>query len=156
MKRHLAPALFSLSLCAVMGGVRTAGAQTADGAAAQIADSASVTMIAPAIPLAFDAGAPALAASSRLTSGSTAIGSPVILAATGVRPGDLAIGVATAPVPAAVPMVDWRMPTSRALMIGGAATAVIGLAAIGGDTGAIIAMSGTAVAVYGLYLHYNR
>jgi hypothetical protein len=48
------------------------------------------------------------------------------------------------------------MPTSRALMIGGAATAIVGLVAIRGDTGAIVALSGTAVAVYGLYLHYNR
>jgi hypothetical protein len=53
-------------------------------------------------------------------------------------------------------MVDWKMPTSRVLMIGGAAAAIVGLAAIGGDTGAIVALSGTAVAVYGLYLHYNR
>ncbi len=156
MKRHLAPALFSLSLCAVMGGVRTAGAQTADGAAAQIADSASVMTIAPAITLAFNAAAPAPTASSRPASGSTFVVSPVILATTGVRPRELAVGTATAAFPTPVPRVDWKMPTSRALMIGGAATAVIGLAAIGGDTGAIIAMSGTAVAVYGLYLHYNR
>ena len=79
----------------------------------------------------------------------------MILAATGVRRADAIVGVETSPIPAPV-MVDWKMPTSRALMIGGAATALIGLAAVGGDTGAIIALSGTAVAVYGLYLHYNR
>jgi hypothetical protein len=147
MKRHLAPALFSLSLCAVMGGVRSAGAQTTDGAAAQTADSASVAMIAldatPAALAAMSAPAPLLRQS------------PVVLAATGVRLADAIAGSETTPIAAPV-LVDWKMPTSRALMIGGAATAIIGLAAIGGDTGAIIALSGTAVAVYGLYLHYNR
>jgi len=154
MKRHLAPALFSLSLCAVMGGVRSAGAQTTDGAVAQNADSASVAMIALATPLALDAAAPVRTTAMTLPPVLAPVRGPV-LAATGVRAGEARIGVATAPAPAPV-MVDWKMPTSRALIIGGAATAIIGLAAVGGDTGAIIALSGTAVAVYGLYLHYNR
>lgn len=153
MKRHLAPALFSLSLCAVMGGVRTAGAQTADGTVAQVADSASVDMIVPAIPLALDAAAPAMG--SIVARAPSRGGSAVILASTGVRPNEARSGIDAAAAAAPV-MVDWKMPTSRALMIGGAATALIGLAAVGGDTGAIIALSGTAVAVYGLYLHYNR
>jgi hypothetical protein len=155
MKRHLAPALFSLSLCAVMGGVRSAGAQTTDGAVAQGADSASVAMIAPVTPLALGAAAPVRTTTMTLSSELAPVRGPVILSPTGVRAGDARIGVETAPAAAPV-MVDWKMPTSRALIIGGAATAIIGLAAVGGDTGAIIALSGTAVAVYGLYLHYNR
>ena len=155
MKRHLAPALFSLSLCAVMGGVRTAGAQTTDAPVSQAADSASVAMIPPVTPLALDGAAPVRTTAMTLPPVLPPVRGPVILAATGVRAGDARIGVDIAPAPAPV-MVDWKMPTSRALIIGGAATAIIGLAAVGGDTGAIIALSGTAVAVYGLYLHYNR
>jgi hypothetical protein len=145
MKRHLAPALFSLSLCAVMGGVCTAGAQTLDAIAPSPVDSttiaapAPVALFAPAMPAAQQhAGAPTMMAPT-----------PIVLGRDDVASDE------TRPV-APVAMVDWKMPTSRALMIGGAATAIIGLAAVGGDTGAIIALSGTAVAVYGLYLHYNR
>ncbi len=145
MKRHLAPALFSLTLCAVMGGVRTAGAQTANDVVTVEADSAVSTA---------DLHGQA-AATFRIGSGMTA-GRPTILA-----PTPMVIGRADdrldARAPLAVaPMVDWKMPTSRALMIGGVATAIIGLAVVGEDTGAIIALTGTAVAVYGLYLHYNR
>jgi hypothetical protein len=146
MKRHLAPALFSLSLCAVMGGVRVAGAQTVDAPLQPVGDSVMATVQAP-IVLVEPAAAMAAAASP---------GAPLLVAPTGVRPGVTMFDVQTGAPAAAPAMVEWKMPTSRALMIGGAATAIIGLAAVGGDTGAIIALSGTAVAVYGLYLHYNR
>ena len=145
MKRHLAPALFSLSLCAVMGGIRTAGAQVANAAGGPTTDAMSVASVAPLA-----------AAVPELMPTVAALGAPTITAPTTVGvlgPRVEADNVTIAPAAA---MVDWKMPTSRALIIGGAATAVIGLAAIGGDTGAIVALSGTAVAVYGLYLHYSR
>ena len=146
MKRHLAPALFSLSLCAVMGGVRVAGAQTVDGSVQPVADSTMVIIDAPLAPGAVTTVIAPVAPS----------GAPFMMPATGVRPGSPILDVQSE-VPAVLPpMVDWKMPTSRALMIGGAATALIGVAVIGHDTGAIIALTGTAVAVYGLYLHYNR
>ena len=146
MKRHLAPALFSLRLCAVMGGVRTAGAQTVDGVGSPTVDSASIAMVAP------------LAQPARPMTVVTPVmgGRPTIMAPTPILLSDVGRGADNLPVAAPVAMLDWKMPTSRVLMIGGAATAIIGLAAIGGDTGAIVALSGTAVAVYGLYLHYNR
>jgi hypothetical protein len=142
MKRHLAPALFSLSLCAVMGGVRTAGAQVAEVAAGSSIDS---TTVAPVVVM-----APSEIAASVTEARSTLVAP----AAVGVRAASIA--PADAPIEPAALMADWKMPTSRVLIIGGVATAVVGLVAIGGDTGAIVALSGTAVAVYGLYLHYSR
>ena len=141
--RHLAPALFSLSLCAVMGGVRTAGAQTLDEIPMAAMDST-----APAAPLA----AREIASAIRM---STAPAGPTILAPTAIGLGAAITEERAAIAPAAV-MVDWKMPASRALIIGGAATALIGVIAVKGDTGAIIGLAGTAVAVYGLYLHYTR
>jgi len=146
MKRHLAHALFSLSLCAVMGGVRTAGAQAVDGIGPPTVDSASIVIVAPLAP-----DAPALPAVIPVTTGH-----PTVMAPTPILLNDARRDAQDLPFNTPVAMVDWKMPTSRVLMIGGAAAAIVGLAAIGGDTGAIVALSGTAVAVYGLYLHYNR
>jgi hypothetical protein len=144
MKRHLAPALFSLSLCAVMGGVQTAGAQAVSVAPALAIDTTTTvsiaSVVAPADPL------PTAPAPARVTIMTPA---PVGVTATRSVPAD-------APTRPAAAAFDWKMPTSRALMIGGAATAIVGLVAIQGDTGAIVALGGTAVAVYGLYLHYSR
>ena len=145
MKRYLAPALFSLSLCAVMGGIRTAGAQVANAAGEPRTDTMSVASVAPVA-----------AVSPELSPTVAGVGRPTILAPTSVGYAGPRVEADAATIAPAVAMVDWKMPTSRALIIGGAATAIIGLAAIGGDTGAIVALSGTAVAVYGLYLHYSR
>ena len=145
MKRYLAPALFSLSLCAVMGGIQTAGAQVANVAGGPTIDTTSVASVAPV----------ALAVSER-TAPVDLDGLPTVMAPTPVGVSAIRVGADETVIAPAAAMVDWKMPTSRALMIGGAATAIIGLAAIGGDTGAIVALSGTAVAVYGLYLHYSR
>ncbi len=145
MKKHLAPALFSLSLCAVLGGVRTAGAQTFDGIPAAVADSAIRASIAPAA--AREIGA---------SRDPGKLAGPTMLAPTPIRLGAANVVAERAPIAPAAVIVDWKMPTSRALMIGGAATALVGLVAVQGDTGAIIALGGTAVAVYGLYLHYTR
>ena len=146
MKRHLAPALFSLSICAVMGGVRTAGAQAVDGIGTPTVDSAGIAVAAPLAPT-----APAMAAVTPVVAGG-----PVVMVPTPIRLNEARLDAQDVPLAASVAMVDWKMPTSRVLIIGGAATAIVGLAAIGGDTGAIVALSGTAVAMYGLYLHYNR
>jgi len=147
MKRHLAPALFSLSLCAVMGGVHTVGAQTVNTVAPRTVDSANTTVTSPvaSVPQVTTTVTPALA-------GRPTVPAPRPFRLNDTIPGHAAVA---SDAPSAV-MAEWKMPTSRALMIGGAAAAVIGLAAVGGDTGAIIALSGTAVAVYGLFLHYNR
>ena len=147
MKRHLAPALFSLSLCAVMGGVQTAGAQAAAGASAPGIDT---TIVVASI-----ASGVATAADSPKVDGAAAGARAMLVASSPVGVMPLRRVAAESPRTPAV-AVDWKMPTSRALMIGGAATAIVGLVAIGGDTGAIVALSGTAVAVYGLYLHYSR
>jgi hypothetical protein len=151
MKRHLAPALFSLSLCAVMGGVRTAGAQTLTELPPLVADSASVAPPSIAIDADLASTPPTLAPREQFMAGG-----PMILAPTTIPLGTPGVRASASPVVAPVAMANWKMPTSRALMIGGAATAIIGVAVIGHDTGAIVALSGAAVAVYGLYLHYNR
>jgi len=146
MKRHLAPALLSLSLCAVMGGVGTAGAQTLDGTASVVIDS---TVVSPTAPVAVRERATEM----HVPASSAA---PMILAPTSIRLGAVAIGEDRMAIAPAAVMVDWKMPTSRALIIGGTATALVGVLAVKGDTGAIIGLAGTAVAVYGLYLHYTR
>lgn len=146
MKRDLAPALFMLSLCAVLGGAREAGAQRFEAPAFAMNDSTLTAVQAPGREL----------EAVTIVAKQDGRGAPVIVPASPIllrdarQPARMNAGLA-APAP-----VDWRMPTSRSMIIGGSAAAVLGLALVGGDTGAIIAMSGTAVAVYGLYLHYNR
>ena len=147
MKRHLAPSLFALSLCALLGGARAADAQ-----------AANATVPAPIDPPAA-ARAEAIHQSSVGPTAAAAITpSPMVLSAPSsiLNSGRSALDVAAPAGVAVVQGRDWKMPTSRTLMIGGTAAALIGLALIGGDTGAIIAMAGGGVAVYGLYLHYNR
>lgn len=147
MKRNLAPALFMLSLCAVLGGAREAGAQKVDATLPAIADStlAAIEVLAPE-------PSPVTVVTQPPLRGGPVIAepSPILLRDAHPIPEMLA-GSAALPVAA-----DWRMPASRTLIIGGTAAAIIGLAAVGGDAGAVIALSGTAVALYGLYLHYNR
>src|SRR5687768_4317848 len=62
MQRHLAPALFALSLCAVMGGVQAAGAQTAELATASAIDTATIVSVARVMPTAAVAAEPVVAA----------------------------------------------------------------------------------------------
>lgn len=131
MKRQFALSLFALSLCALTGGPRAADAQGVDAT----------------VPTSID--------SLRSTAAGLA---PTIRPASGILLHDSRIAVASVkprPLPAAV-VGRWKMPTSRTLMIGGAAAALIGLVAVKGDAGAIVALAGGGVAVYGLYLHYNR
>ncbi len=147
MKRHLAPSLFALSLCALLGGARAADAQGVDAIVPTAIDSVVVRVQPePAVsPTVVDARAASLDLA------------PVM------RPSFpmIARGVQ---YPFAVPARDlaafqgrsWKMPTSRTLMIGGTAVALVGLIAVKGDAGAIMALTGGGVAVYGLYLHYNR
>ena len=145
MKRHLAPALFSLSLCAVLGGVRTAGAQTLNACPSAAIDSSAPDVSVPVAPR-------EIGSAIRV---SAAPAGPTILAPTAIG-FSAAITEERTPFAPSAAMVDWKMPTSRALIIGGTATALIGVLAVKGDTGAIIGLTGTAVAVYGLYLHYTR
>jgi hypothetical protein len=146
MQRHLAPSLFALSLCALLGGARAAEAQGAEAIVPATIDSVDASVTRPG-PLA-NADAPRELVDVR----------PMIRPATPVllRPALMPIDAAHPGELAALQGRDWKMPTSRTLMIGGTAAALIGLLAVGGDTGAIIAMAGGGVAVYGLYLHYNR
>ena len=146
MKRDLAPALFMLSLCAVLGGAREAGAQRVEASAFAINDSTLAAVQAPARKL----EPVTIVAKPELRGGPVILPASPILLRDAAQPARMNAGLA-APAP-----VDWRMPTSRSMIIGGSAAVIIGLALVGGDTGAIIAMSGTAVALYGLYLHYNR
>ena len=147
MKRHLAASLFALSLCALPGGARAAEAQVATATVPSFIDSTAA--------LRADADSPSHVAAS---AGAGVPSGPMVLTSTrGILNSDgPAVDVAAPAAVAAIQGRDWKMPTSRTLMIGGVAAAIIGLAVVGGDTGAIIAMAGGGVAVYGLYLHYNR
>src|SRR5687767_2941959 len=98
MKRHLAPALFSLSLCAVMGGVQTAGAQAAELATAPAIDTATMVSVAPIVPPAAVAAAPVVAAApARAT-----LMAPAAVGVTAPR-----VGRDDAPLAPAAVMVDW-------------------------------------------------
>ncbi len=148
MKRRFAPSLFALSLCALLGSVRTAGAQGAETVVATSLDSvASMRVTAP--------NAPPIAAGAF---GAQFTHGPVIQRASAVRLADVAAApdAARSRDLAVFQGRDWKMPTSRTLMISGVAAVAVGLLAVKGDAGAIIAMTGGGVAVYGLYLHYNR
>ena len=147
MKRHLAPSLFALSLCALLGGAGAAHAQDVDAIVPAAVDS-----IVPRV-----ASAPAASASDdvRIVPGDLA---PVVRPAVALIARDVQMPSATT-APRDVALLQgrsWKMPTSRTLMIGGTALALVGLMAVQGDTGAIMALSGGGIAVYGLYLHYNR
>src|SRR5687768_337019 len=146
MKRHFAPSLFALSLCALLGGARAAEAQDANAIVPTPIDSA-------AVPALDNAEAPVVAASAAARGAFTPLNQPS--AAMFLRAqAPLAEEASTAGV--AFQGRSWRMPSSRTLMIAGVAAVAIGLFAIEGDTGAIVALAGGGVAVYGLYLHYNR
>ena len=147
MKRHLAPSLFALSLCALLGGARAAAAQDADAIVPAPIDSVVV-------PVRLEPAVAPLAVEDRRAVSDLA---PVIRPSISVisRAAEYPMAV-PAPDVAAFQGRDWKMPTSRTLMIGGAAVAIIGLVAVQGDAGAIMALAGGGVAVYGLYLHYNR
>lgn len=147
MKRHLAPSLFALSLCALLGGARAADAQGVDAIVPVPVDSV-VVGVQPGAAVSLtvaDASAPPRDLSPMMRSSSPIFARDV-------------------QYPAAVPSRDvaafqgrsWKMPTSRTLMIGGTALALIGLIAVQGDAGAIMALAGGGVAVYGLYLHYSH
>lgn len=147
MKRHLAPSLFALSLCALLGGARAARAQAADAIVPAPVDSV-VVWVQPEPATSPSTDARTIAADL----------APV------VRPSGPMV-TRDVRFPAALPASrdvatvlgrSWKMPTSRTLMIGGTAVALIGLLAVQGDTGAIMGLAGGGVAVYGLYLHYNR
>jgi len=146
MKRHFAPSLFALSLCALLGGARAADAQAAVA-------TVPATIESPATP-----ATPEMAPGARVSAPGDALPdlSPVVRPSRALylNPDRSHEVAATALAP--VQGRDWKMPTSRTLMIGGTAAALIGLVAIGGDAGAVVAMAGGGVAVYGLYLHYNR
>jgi hypothetical protein len=139
MIRNLLPTLIVLGIGALAGGAR-ADAQRPEGpspaaAAAEASPlmaSDSMTLRVPTPALHVD---PALAAS--LAIGRSAPD----------------VGVAhTASPPMAI---DWRMPSSNALIIGGAATAVIGVLVIKHEVGAAMGIAGTVAALYGLYLRYR-
>ena len=146
MKRHLASSLFALSLCGLLGGARAADAQGVDAIVPVAIDSVvRVQPVAVVSPTVADAGvaagdlAPVMRSSSPTIA--RAVQYPVAVPTRGV---------------AAVQDRGWKMPASRTLMIGGTALALVGLFAVEGDPGAIMALAGGGVAVYGLYLHYNR
>ena len=148
MKRHLAPSLFALSLCALLGGARVAGAQGVDAIVPAPIDSVAV------LAQAASSTSPTVA-DARVASVDLA---PVIRSsfALPVRSVELPPAFSASRDAAAFQGRNWKMPTSRTLMIGGTALAIIGLVAVKGDTGAIMALAGGGVAVYGLYLHYNH
>lgn len=132
MNRQFALSLFALSLCALPGGARIAGAQGVEAIVPPSIDSVRSTIADLA---------------------------PTIRPASGILLRESGISLAASePRAVAAPVVgrSWKMPTSRTLMIGGTAAALIGLVAVKGDAGAIVALAGGGVAVYGLYLHYNR
>ena len=142
MKRHLAPSL--LALCAVLGGARAAAAQGVDAT------------VPPAVDSVIGLPAPALAVPEAVVA--TIDLAPAIRPSLSMLARDARLG-ALRPASddaAALQGRSWKMPASRTLMIGGTALAIVGLVAVKGDAGAIMALAGGGVAVYGLYLHYNR
>jgi hypothetical protein len=138
MRKHVGLALVAIALAAMAGSPR-AHAQRADGHPVPVLavdGSTLVAGLAPAIPSS-DAG----------RSRGPVIAGPTIVtraAAESATPGDAA----------SIAQAGTRMPTSRVLIIGGTAAALAGIL-IGGDAGAIVAVTGTVGAVYGLYLHYR-
>ncbi len=147
MKRHLAPSLIALSLCALLGGARAADAQSAEAIVPAAIDSVDAQVTRPA-PVAnvVDQTRDPVDLRPMIRPATPMLLRSSLMPIDATRPSELA----------AFQGRDWKMPTSRTLMIGGTAAALIGLLAVGGDTGAIIALAGGGVAVYGLYLHYNR
>jgi hypothetical protein len=146
MKRHIAPSLFALSLCALLGG---AGAAEAQGVHATVPTPVDSVVRAPEPSMSFavvDAPigsvdlAPVIRSSFPMTTRDVQV-PPALSASRDI---------------AAFQGRSWKMPTSRTLMIAGSVVALIGLFAVEGDEGAIMGLAGGGVAVYGLYLHYNR
>jgi hypothetical protein len=147
MKIPLLPALIALAVCVLAGGARaeaqrpegvvaidpaTTAARSADPSFALVGADLSMATTSPVVSL-----GPRLVAPTSVTRGPDA-GAPTLDVV--ARPLAQSGGI--------------RMPTSRVLMIGGAAAAITGLL-VGGDAGAIVAVTGTAAAIYGLYLHYR-
>ena len=147
MKRHLAPLLFALSLCALPGGARAAGAQGVDAIVPGPVDSLVVEV--PRTVAMPDAAVAPAAPGDR---------SPVLRTALPLTVRDVQTPshAPASPEFMAIQGRSWKMPASRTLMIGGTALALVGLVAVKGDAGAIMALAGGGVAVYGLYLHYNH
>ena len=147
MKRHFAPSLVALSLCALLGGARAAGAQDVvaivptpvDSVVVRAGAETSQQPVVPVAPVLSGPFAPVMRPFAPISSPDVRY--PAVLPSSDV---------------AVVQGRDWKMPTSRTLMIGGTAVALVGLLAVKGDAGAIMALTGGGVAVYGLYLHYNR
>lgn len=146
MKRQFAAAVSALSLCVLLGGARDADAQALDAIVPTTIDSLSTTIrpVADAAP-AIDAPVTEHGSFSPILQPSRSIlreQSPAVQDPRSIAP--------------AFQGRSWKTPTSRTLMIAGVAAVAIGLFVVEGDAGAIMAMAGGGVAVYGLYLHYNR
>ena len=172
MTRQLALSPFAVCLWALLGGARVAGAQAVEAIAPAAIDVsvsgparlAEVGGVVPSSVLASSVALSPLGQTSIVSTKVVRVGREFSDLAAAIRPasGILlrdASDTVESPDPrdfAAVLRRGRRMQTSRALMIGGTAAAVIGLLVVNGDSGAIIALAGGGVAVYGLYLHYNR
>jgi hypothetical protein len=139
MTRTLLPTLIVLGIGALAGGARVAGAQRPES-------SSPATFAAEASP-ATASNSPAMPVPSMAFRVEPVIRSSLVLA----RPAT-ALGAHGATPPVAI---DWRMPSSNALMIGGAATAAIGVLVVKNEVGATMGIAGTVAALYGLYLRYR-
>ena len=139
MTRNLLPALAILWIGALVGGACAAGAQRPEtlSPAAPAAEASVVTSrdaaTLPALGHAFSID-PLFATTSIVRSSSS-----------------FAVPDAAAPAVA----IDWRMPSSRALIVGGTATALVGLFVVKREAGAAMACVGGAAAIYGLYLRFR-
>ena len=147
MKRHFAPSLVALSFCALLGGARAANAQSVEAIVPTAIDSIAPARAEPGVPASVGAATTPLPDLRPLMRPA----SPILL-----RHVDSVTNDDVLARELAVQGRSWKMPTSRTLMIGGVVAVIVGLAAVKGDTGAVIALAGGGVAVYGLYLHYNR
>ena len=133
MTNRLRPALVAIALAALAGSARADAQRRADTVIGlEVTDS--------------------LAATDSRVVATTRLHGPLVAGPTPVSRTVPASARHDAPVAAAQGRP--RMPTSRALIIGGTAAALAGIV-IGGDAGAIVAVTGTVGAVYGLYLHYR-
>lgn len=146
MKRQFAATVLALSLFALPGGARDADAQAVGALVPPTIESVATTVR----PVA-EAG-PAIDAPVK-EHGSF---SPVLRPSHSILRDQSSTVDEVQSIAPAFQGRSWKTPTSRTLMIAGVAAVAIGLFVVEGDAGAIMAMAGGGVAVYGLYLHYNR
>ena len=150
MIRNLPPTLLVLAISALVGGARVAHAQRPEG----LSPATAVAEVSVVTTQETTANTDSLLPRRVLAPERIPSLGPVVPGSTPVTRPD-ATPVPFSPSPAAPAAIDWRMPSSNALIAGGVTAALIGLYVVKEEAGAGIAAAGTAAALYGLYLRYR-